>query len=435
MEPLAQWAVELDASGTRASLEEILAGFRAELEALDTAAKATKLGFDTSALDAANAKIDETRKKLAEPMHAAIAPVSPPPTPGPAPVNLSKTEAEQLKKQYGMTPEQLAAFMAQTKAAPATVTPPAPAPAPAPAPPLAATFQRLAAPAPQAPEAALPAPKIGLASEPIKAAREELLATQRTAEGVGAALRIAKENIADLKFSHDLAEPPDFKPFEDAIAGIQKDFLAGRATAEESLRAIAGTQRAVGAEIADAKRAEAEAFKAAERDKREAAIETEKAMRSQHASLGMAGQIFGTTASTAGSAAAMMIGLRLRTEEAYGATQQQLFGMQQMSDAIPHAVAAFQGVGLMLTGGPLGMLAGGASLITGLVGLITNANRPLPRQDQKREDVAGAYERVQLGALRSDIGAFERMDRHLEAIARHTATMSSRSADRSAVGA
>ena len=233
----------------------------------------------------------------------------------------------------------------------------------------------------------------GMASAPIRQAREEMLATEKTAEGVSAAIRLAAANLAEIKAPEE---------FVNSIRLVQKDFLAGRATADESLRAIVSAQRAASAEIMDAKRQEAAAFEEAERDKQKAAEATKRAQDDQAAAIAKAGQVFGTLTSTAASSVAMMLSLEERTRSAYGETEYQLHGLRQLQEGIPHVTSLLTGLGAAMTGGPAGLLAGIPAIITGITGIFSAMNRPMPRPPSQKESVEDTFSRIQTGALKSD---------------------------------
>lgn len=335
--PLVTWAVELDAAGTKAALQAILDDFKAELQTLGEVAKATKVDLDTTGLDNAKRKIDDTRKSLEDPIQAKV-----------------------------VGPE----F------------------------PLAGMFARLNQPGPEAAEPARPATvQGGLASAPIREAREELLATQKTAEGVGAAVRLVNQDLREMGVAPE---------FSKDLKSIQRDFVAGRATAEEAIAAIRNV-RAEGAEFAmEADRRIAENFKRMERDKKEAAEETRRSIEAQRETMGRFASISQGLTTTAGSVGASFVQMRIDSERAAGATEHMLFGLNQAQNMIPHLVGIGSNIGTMISGGPMGMLLGGLGVVSSIGGLIMNAVRPPPPPEQRKETTEDTFARVQQGALRGD---------------------------------
>lgn len=355
------WAVEIDASTGLKALETSLDAAQEQLNEIDTEARRTgaslsrllTITFDGSALDRLRMSLDA-----------------------------------------------LAAAIPSTTAAAATF-------------PMAEMMARLKAPVVAEPEPDRPALiQSGLASAPIREAREELLATQKTAEGVGAALRLARENLDGMKVAPEFAE---------SIRAIGKDFLAGRATADEAIAAINATQRGAVAEIMETKRQEKAQFLQAEREKQQA-IETTARLQTQHsAAIAITGQAAMALTTATGSSVAMMLSLQEQTRRTYGETQIQLFGLHQLQEAVPHTVAALTGLTAMATGGIAGIITGIPALITGIVGMIVAANKPPPRPEARTERTEDAFARVLTAGLKGDVAQVsrERMVRSLESIDRH----------------
>lgn len=215
-DPAAIWAVEIDASKGTEALEAALASVQGDLEAVDAAAKST------------GASISES-------MAAAASTVKP-----------MKLSTADVAKMFGIDMEDLGAVDAAAKATGKSISESMEAASSrmlagmsavgkAVADSVAAKNRMIAGMSAAGQAAAAPAPTMSsfgpASSEAVRRVQQDMLATQKTAEGVGAA--IAKALGSSASAAH----------LEEELARVKLDFDSGRASAEVALRAISAAEQ------------------------------------------------------------------------------------------------------------------------------------------------------------------------------------------------